>query len=425
MDSQHGSTSNSTPSTTQSSKPSISISTSSGIRGKIDLAWGHCREAPELSVRCQKTKLVCLYCAKVFASGGINRFKQHLVGSKGEVEQCCKCPPDVRHQMLLNFQGNVEKKRRAREMEADFNPYSAKQRGHEERMIRQLEDDCEGEKDGAAGATAGETVGGGELVLLLAGEGIDCLVRVRRPVAADETRGEEGERRSRRPAKGESDGGWRCGDDGDGSMVEELGCCCCFTGGGRVEGKEPREKMDDGGKREAGSLWETRNWFGRRAEVVSVAPLCEGCCRRKTTLLYGEGSLLLVEGAGSAGSLDGATAETPLVRPNDGRLETMEIVAEREKPVGAEERWLRWVLGFIFFSSALSGRSGGCSVDVEVVARWPVEGSGEGGPFTVAEREDRRCWFEGRRLGCGRRKEKESCGGEAERAGKKKNRREL
>ena len=52
---------------------------SSGSRGRTDLAWGHCREAPELSVGCQKTKLVCLYCAKVFAGGGINQFKQHLV----------------------------------------------------------------------------------------------------------------------------------------------------------------------------------------------------------------------------------------------------------------------------------------------------------------------------------------------------------
>jgi hypothetical protein len=38
MASQHGSTSNSTPSTTPLSEPSISISTSSGIRGKTDLA---------------------------------------------------------------------------------------------------------------------------------------------------------------------------------------------------------------------------------------------------------------------------------------------------------------------------------------------------------------------------------------------------
>jgi hypothetical protein len=138
--------------TTQSSKPSISISTSSGIRGKTNLAWGHCREAPELSAGCKKTKLVCLYCAKVFAGEGINRFKQHLAGTKREVEQCHKCPLDVHHQMLLNLQGNVEKKRRAREKKADFNPYSAKQREHEERMIRHLEDDCKGDDDDDAEA---------------------------------------------------------------------------------------------------------------------------------------------------------------------------------------------------------------------------------------------------------------------------------
>ena len=70
-----------------------------------------------------------------------------LAGAKGEVEQCCKCPPDVRHQMFLNLQGNVEKKMRAREMKADFNPYSAEQREHEEMMIKQLEDDDKGEDD--------------------------------------------------------------------------------------------------------------------------------------------------------------------------------------------------------------------------------------------------------------------------------------
>jgi hypothetical protein len=45
---------------------------SSGNKGRTDLAWGHCREAPELSVGCKKTKLICLYCAKVFAGGDIN-----------------------------------------------------------------------------------------------------------------------------------------------------------------------------------------------------------------------------------------------------------------------------------------------------------------------------------------------------------------
>jgi hypothetical protein len=111
MSSHDGSTPSSDPSTAQSSQPSISMS--SGSRGRTDLAWGHCREAPELSVGCKKTKLVCLYCAKVFAGGGINRFKQHLAGAKGEVEQCRKCPADVRHQMLLNLKRNAETKKKS------------------------------------------------------------------------------------------------------------------------------------------------------------------------------------------------------------------------------------------------------------------------------------------------------------------------
>ena len=112
MSSHDGSTPSSDPSTAQSSQPSISMSSSSS-RGRTDLAWGHCREAHELSVGCKKTKLVCLYCAKVFAGGGINRFKQHLAGAKGEVEQCRKCPADVRHQMLLNLKRNAETKKKS------------------------------------------------------------------------------------------------------------------------------------------------------------------------------------------------------------------------------------------------------------------------------------------------------------------------
>jgi len=37
---------------------------------------------------------------------------QHLAGAKGEVEQCRKCPPDVRHQMVLNLKGNAETKKK-------------------------------------------------------------------------------------------------------------------------------------------------------------------------------------------------------------------------------------------------------------------------------------------------------------------------
>jgi hypothetical protein len=132
-----GSILNSDPSTAQSSQ--LLISMSSGSREITNLVCGHCREAFNLlSVGCKKTKLVCLYCAKVFAGDDINRFKQHLARAKFFFEQCRKCPHDIRHQMLLNLKGNVEKKR-VREMQADFNPFNAQQMKHEEMMIRQLE----------------------------------------------------------------------------------------------------------------------------------------------------------------------------------------------------------------------------------------------------------------------------------------------
>jgi hypothetical protein len=105
-----GSILNSDPSTVQSSQ--LSIFMSSGSREITNLVCGHCREALNLlSVGCKKTKLVCLYYAKVFAGDDINRFKQHLARAKKKIEQCRKCPHDVRHQMLLNLKGNVEKKK--------------------------------------------------------------------------------------------------------------------------------------------------------------------------------------------------------------------------------------------------------------------------------------------------------------------------
>jgi hypothetical protein len=40
--------------------------------------------------------------------------------------------------MLLNLQGNVEKKSRARKIQVDFNSFTAQQRKHVEMMIRYL-----------------------------------------------------------------------------------------------------------------------------------------------------------------------------------------------------------------------------------------------------------------------------------------------
>lgn len=40
--------------------------------------------------------------------------------------------------MLLKFHGNVEKKKRAREMQANFNQYTAQQMDNEERNVQTI-----------------------------------------------------------------------------------------------------------------------------------------------------------------------------------------------------------------------------------------------------------------------------------------------
>ncbi|XP_073109304.1 uncharacterized protein [Elaeis guineensis] len=113
-----------------------------GFRGKSDPAWNHCREAPKLSGNTKRMKLACLYCGKSFAGGGINRFKQHLAGVKGEVEPCRKVPADIRHQMIQNIQAISEKKKRTKEMGEDYNPFNARHKEHEEQVYyRQLGED--------------------------------------------------------------------------------------------------------------------------------------------------------------------------------------------------------------------------------------------------------------------------------------------
>ncbi|XP_073104379.1 uncharacterized protein [Elaeis guineensis] len=110
------------------------------VRGKSDPVWNHCREAPKLSGNTKRMKLACLYCGKSFAGGGINRFKQHLAGVKGEVEPCRKMLADIRHQMIQNIQAISEKKKRTKKMGEDYNPFSARHKEHEEQVYyRQLD----------------------------------------------------------------------------------------------------------------------------------------------------------------------------------------------------------------------------------------------------------------------------------------------
>ncbi|XP_022894133.1 uncharacterized protein LOC111408626 [Olea europaea var. sylvestris] len=87
-------------------------------RGKTDIAWGHCKEILEASNNGNKNKkkLVCLYCGKTFAGGGINRVKQHLAGMKGDVDSCRKVPPDVRFKMKENLDVFAAKKCKTQEI---------------------------------------------------------------------------------------------------------------------------------------------------------------------------------------------------------------------------------------------------------------------------------------------------------------------
>lgn len=110
----------------------------SQARGKTDIAWGHCKEILEAGTNGNKKKLVCLYCGKTFAGGGINRVKQYLAGLRGDVDSYRKVPPDLRFKMKENLDDFAAKKRKTQEVLEDCNPHSSYYREQEEQMYRDL-----------------------------------------------------------------------------------------------------------------------------------------------------------------------------------------------------------------------------------------------------------------------------------------------
>lgn len=82
--------------------------TNINIRGKTDIGWGHCKSILENG----KTVMLCTYCDKIIRGGGINRFKCHLAGAKGQVEKCKKVPPEIQNQMKENLDEVKNKKRK-------------------------------------------------------------------------------------------------------------------------------------------------------------------------------------------------------------------------------------------------------------------------------------------------------------------------
>ena len=59
-----------------------SVASTPNIRGKSDPAWGHFSETRGPN---RKTTYTCMYCAKSFKGGGINRMKYHLACVPNEV----------------------------------------------------------------------------------------------------------------------------------------------------------------------------------------------------------------------------------------------------------------------------------------------------------------------------------------------------
>ena len=62
---------------------------------------------------------MCIYCDKIIRGWGINRFKFHLAGIKGQVETCKKVPPDVQYQMKQNLDEGANKRRKTQAQNFD------------------------------------------------------------------------------------------------------------------------------------------------------------------------------------------------------------------------------------------------------------------------------------------------------------------
>ncbi|XP_078150193.1 uncharacterized protein LOC144545498 [Carex rostrata] len=86
-------------------------------RGKTDPAWGHCVERIVVVKNKNVKVIACLHCEKTFQGGGINRFKKHLAGVRGDVVPCKKVPQEVSFQMQQSIDEFSNKKRRLNELD--------------------------------------------------------------------------------------------------------------------------------------------------------------------------------------------------------------------------------------------------------------------------------------------------------------------
>ena len=70
-----------------------------------DIGWKYCHAVTENDTN----NVVCNYCSKVM-KGGITRAKQHLMGKRGNVSACDKCPKEVREE-LWGYEKEKKKER--------------------------------------------------------------------------------------------------------------------------------------------------------------------------------------------------------------------------------------------------------------------------------------------------------------------------
>ncbi|XP_054824760.1 uncharacterized protein LOC129322470 [Prosopis cineraria] len=92
-----------------SSDHASTAASTQSIRAKLDPTWEHCTQIPNKKEG-GKSRLKCLYCAKEFAGGGINRMKQHLAGKRGDAISCKNVPRDIRFRLEENLK-EIEGKR--------------------------------------------------------------------------------------------------------------------------------------------------------------------------------------------------------------------------------------------------------------------------------------------------------------------------
>ncbi|CAN1167570.1 hypothetical protein LINPERHAP2_LOCUS27301 [Linum perenne] len=84
-----------------------------GVKQKTDIAWNYFEELVEEN---GSKVFRCLFCAKVYKGGGINRMKQHLAGITGQISRSLKVPFDVREKIqnnLTEFNLNKLEKKKA------------------------------------------------------------------------------------------------------------------------------------------------------------------------------------------------------------------------------------------------------------------------------------------------------------------------